>query len=164
MRRHAARGLTLLELAIVLAVLAALSALALPNFGGRIERQRLQAAAEGLAADLNEARFEAARRGTPLFVQTSTGSDWCWAVASLPDCPCGSAQPCQLRSAKAAQHRGVELLGGLSLRMDPEGRPGAAQAIELRTKRGERLRVELSAMGRSRVCSVSGAMGRMPAC
>ena len=164
MRRRATRGLTLLELAIVLAVLAVLSALALPNFGGRIERQRMQAAAESLAADLTEARFEAARRGTPLYVQSTPGSDWCWVVSTLPSCPCGSAQACGLRSAGAAQHRGVELLGGMSLRLDPGGQPDAAQAVELRTRRGERLRVELSAMGRTRICSLTSGMGRMPAC
>jgi type IV fimbrial biogenesis protein FimT len=63
-RRYA--GLTLIELCAVLAVLALLSALALPSLGHRLDRQRLHAAAETLAADLADARFEAARRGQPL--------------------------------------------------------------------------------------------------
>jgi type IV fimbrial biogenesis protein FimT len=163
-RRAPQQGLTLLELAIAMAVLAVLSALALPSFGGRIERARTQAAAEALAADLTEARFEAARRGLPVYVQATPGSDWCWVVSTLPDCPCGQAQPCQLRSAAARQHRGVELMNGVSLRLDPSGQPSAAQSLELRTRRNDRLRVELSPMGRARLCAVAGNWSRIPGC
>lgn len=161
LRQH---GLTMLELAIILVVLAIVSALAVPSFGGRIDRARAQAAAEALAADLTEARFEAARRGLPLYVQATSGRDWCWAVSTLADCPCGSAQSCQLRSASARQHRGVELMSSLSLRLDPSGQPSAAQSLELRTKRNDRLRVELSPMGRARLCAVAGHWPRLPGC
>ena len=164
LRRGAQQGLTMLELAIIMAVLVILSALAVPGFGGRIDRGRAQAAAEALAADLTEARFEAARRGLPLYVQATPGGDWCWVVSTLVDCPCGSAQPCQLRSASARQHRGVELLSSLSLRLDPSGQPSAAQSLELRTQRNDRLRVELSPMGRARLCAVAGHWPRLPAC
>ncbi len=160
------RGLTLLELAMVLAVLAVLSALALPSMGARLDRQRAQSAAEGLAADLAEARFEAARRGQALFVHAEgQGADWCWAVATQAGCACGgSAAACQLRQVRAAEHRGVKLVQGLSVRVDPAGTAQQPHTALLETKRGERLRVEVSALGRSRVCAVSGTWPRIPGC
>lgn len=54
-----ARGLTLIELLIAVAVLGVLAALALPDLGPRMARHRLAAAAETLALDLAEARVEA---------------------------------------------------------------------------------------------------------
>ena len=57
------RGFTLLELVITLAVLGILSTLAMPSLGSRVDRARLVGTAEMLAADIAEARFEAARLG-----------------------------------------------------------------------------------------------------
>jgi type IV fimbrial biogenesis protein FimT len=100
-----ARGLTLLELAIVMAVLAVLSALAAPSMAARLRAERLLSAAEMFAADIADARHEAARRGRALHVQalavappTATAlqggkpvagaASWCWAVATQAACPC----------------------------------------------------------------------------
>jgi len=83
-RARQRRGFTLLELMIGLAVLAVLATLAVPSMGSALQRQRLRAAAEHLAADLNEARFEATRRGQILHVLPRSGPAWCWAVAREP--------------------------------------------------------------------------------
>ncbi|MFO1286584.1 MAG: prepilin-type N-terminal cleavage/methylation domain-containing protein [Rubrivivax sp.] len=91
---RAQRGLTLLELAVVLAVLAVLGALALPSMAARLRGERLQTAAEMLAADIADARHEAARRGQALHIEgraaDSGGPAWCWSVATAPGCPCGN--------------------------------------------------------------------------
>ena len=158
------RGLTLLELAMVLAVLAVLSALAVPSLAAHLERQRVQGAAEGLAADLIEARFEAARRGAPLYVETAAGADWCWSVATAPGCDCGQQQSCQVHRVRAADHRGTRLVQGLSVALQPIGAAQTPQAALLETGRGERLRVEVSALGRPRVCAVSGTWPRIAPC
>ena len=162
-----AHGLTLLELVTVLAVLAVLASLALPSLGDRLQRQRLQAAAEGLAADITDARFEAARRGQPLFIETRPGAAWCWAVATTSGCDCATAPACQVHSVQGASHRGVRLLDSLALRLDPAGTAqvtGPAQGAVLATPRGERLRVSVSALGRAQVCALSGAWPRLPRC
>lgn len=166
MKTRRARGLTLLELAIAMAVIVILAALALPNMGARLERQRVQGAAEALAADLAEARFEAARRSVPLFVEATAGAEWCWAIATRAGCPCGDAQgsACALHGALAKEHKGVRLVEGLSVRMDPSGTAQAAQAAAMETSRGDRLRVEVAATGRSRVCVERGHWPRLPAC
>ncbi len=164
---RAARGFTMIEIAIVLAVMAVLATLALPSLGARLERGRLQGAAELLAADLAEARFEAAKRGGPLFVETAEaaeGAAWCWAVATQAGCNCGQSQSCQLRTARASDHPGVKLTAGISARLDPSGEAKATQAATLESSRGDRLRVELSALGRPRICAEKGNWPRITAC
>jgi type IV fimbrial biogenesis protein FimT len=161
------RGLTLIELAIALAVLAVLATLAVPGLGARLDRQRLQGAAESLAADLAEARFEAARRGSTLFVESADAADgaaWCWAVATSHGCSCGQAQACQVHTTRAADYGGVRLAQGISARLDPTGSVQAPQAAVLEGSRGDRLRVEVSALGRSRICAEKGSWPRLPAC
>jgi type IV fimbrial biogenesis protein FimT len=164
----ASRGFTLIEIAITLAVLAILGALALPGLGAGLERTRLHAAAQSLAADLAEARFEAARRGTPLHLVVNAGErDACWAVATQADCTCGAPQPCQLRRVTQADLAGVRLLEARAVQLDPQGQvQQPVQAATLASRSGdERLRVDVSALGRARVCAVSGHRAhKVPAC
>ena len=167
MRSSPHRGFTLLEVALGLAVLAILAALAVPSLGRRLERQRVLTAAHTLAGDLAEARFEAARRGQALFVQTRGGADWCWAVATTAECDCGAEQPqaCSLQVQQARSHKGVRLPEGLALRLDASGAAdGARRAAVLETARGEQLRVEVSALGRARVCAARGTWAQTPPC
>jgi type IV fimbrial biogenesis protein FimT len=158
-RRRA--GLTLLELMITLAIFAMLASLALPSFGARIAHGRLLRAAENLAGDITEARFEATRRGQPLFVQMA-GS--CWAISSAPDCACGAAQGCQIHRMDLAEHPGVSLQGEMAVRLEPAGTALQAGAVTLSSTHGEQLRVEVSALGRPRICASSGLWPRLPAC
>jgi type IV fimbrial biogenesis protein FimT len=167
MMRRPAPGFTMVELALALAVLVILAALALPDIGRRMERQRLQAAAQGLAADLAEARFEAARQGQALFVEAraDTASHWCWTVARSAGCDCTAAQACQVHAVRSADWRGVRLVEGLAVALQPGGTAaGPQQAALLESTRGEQLRVEVSALGRARVCATRGTWPSMPAC
>jgi type IV fimbrial biogenesis protein FimT len=160
------RGLTLIELVIALAVLAVLATLALPSMGRVLGSQRLVAAAETLAADLREARFEAARSGQPVFVVAGSGEQgWCWSVARDSACPCGQPLACQLKTTGAADHAGVRLEDGLLARLEADGSASGAVSATFATRDGERLRVDLGPMGRPRVCRV-GAAGnqRYPVC
>lgn len=162
--RRRTRGLTMLELAIVLAVMVVLASLAVPTLGARLERQRVRSAAEALAGDLVEARYEATRRGGPLFVETRLGADWCWAVATAPGCECGAPASCQVQATHSADHRGVRLVGGLAVRLDAQGLPQESQAAALETSKGERLRVELTPLGRPRICVEKGHWPQFPNC
>jgi Tfp pilus assembly protein FimT len=160
------RGLTVIEIVVALAVLAIVGALAMPSYGARIDRERVQGAAEALAADVNEARFEAARQGRPLHVNAFGGPAWCWAVAQTPECPCGSGQACQLRSARERDHGGVVLASSGHIEMGPDGRSASppGNGFELESARGLRLRVSVSAMGRAHICTVRGESLRYPRC
>ncbi len=158
------RGLTLLEISIALALLAVLGAIAVPSLGARLDQQRLYTTAEVLVADVNEARFEAARQGRALHIVMHTGDSWCWAVATQENCPCGQAQACELRAAQQRDHGGVRLLAGQTLHLGATGQADAFGSATLESRRGNRLRVDVPLLGRPRVCTLSGAATRYPAC
>ena len=164
MRRRSPRGLTLLEVAMVLAVLAVLGTLAVPSLAARLQRGRLQFAAQALAGDLAEARFQAAQRGLVLHLQAQAGTDWCWAVTTTPGCDCGQPQVCQLQRVTAADHPGVRLLQATAMRFDPDGSVVAPQPLLLESAAGQRVAVSLSPLGRPRLCAPTGAWPTMPAC
>ena len=97
---------------VALGIVAVLTTLALPSFGSIMARHRLKAAAENLSMDLAELRFEAAQRGVPLHLHFATGPDWCYALATASGCDCRVAQSCQMKTVRAKDHPGVQLVEG----------------------------------------------------
>lgn len=161
MKRH--RGLTLIEIAIGLAIVAVLAALAVPGFVERIGRARLAGAAETLASDLAEARFESARSGEPLYLVFSAGSDWCYAVAREPRCDCHTAQACQLKVARAADAPGVDLVRSEDAQFDPAASEPPGGSAQWQGLDGtQSLSVSLTPLGRARVCTTTGLRGYTP--
>ncbi len=171
------RGFTLVELMIGLAVLALLATLAVPSMGSALQRQRLRAAAEHLAADLTEARFEATRRGQALHVLPRSGPQWCWAVARQPDCGCEAppaeedSASCQLSRSSQSDHAGVKLLQAQAVELTPQGTAGgpagahtAVQAALFEGAPGSRLQVVITALGRARVCTPADPVPGVPPC
>ncbi len=158
------RGLTLIEIAVGIAILAVLAAIAVPSFAESIARARLAGAAETLAADLAEARFEAARSGRPLYVVFSAGADWCYAVAREPRCDCHAAQSCQLKVAQAADAPGVDLAEAEDAHFDPAATDAQGGTAQWRGMDGtQSLHVALTPLGRARFCSPTGLRG-YPGC
>jgi len=165
MKHRRAHGLTMIELMFAIAVLAILAAVALPSINARLERQRLANAAETLATDLSEARFEAARRGQALHVEPTLGEKtWCWAVSTQPGCDCVQSQACQLHKVQSSSYGGIKLLDPRPVRLDPAGTTETVTAAQFESSRGERLRVDLQALGRVRVCTAAGPDTRYPRC
>jgi type IV fimbrial biogenesis protein FimU len=72
------RGFTLIELMIVLALLAIVSFIAVPNFMDFIERNRIQTQAQELQAFLLYARGEAVSRNTSITVALDEDDDDSW--------------------------------------------------------------------------------------
>lgn len=160
------RGLTLIELMIGLAIMAVLMSLAVPSLGQYLQRQRLKATAQGLEADLKEARFEAARRGSAVGVVFNGGADWCYAITTSPDCDCRVQQACRLKTVRGSDLRGLNLLQSSNTRFDPaSGTTGySGSAATWGISSGEQLRVNVSALGRASVCLVNGAMPGLAHC
>jgi type IV fimbrial biogenesis protein FimT len=154
------RGLTLIEITVVLAVLAILATLAVPSFGDRLARQRLAHAAESLAMDLAEARHQAPQLGQTLYVTFSAGVNWCYAVATTPSCPCGVPQPCQLKVVQGADHPGVTLVDASNASFDAASVAPQSGGAEWKGVRGtQSMRVSMTPLGRSRICSPTGMTG-----
>lgn len=159
------RGLTLLELMIGLAITAVVAVIALPTFAGVSERARLRHAAETLASDLGEARFESARAGRPLHVAIDAApSGWCWNVATTPGCDCHVQASCQLKTAQQRDHGGIEMLDAQGTAFEPDGQARQAGGATFRSPRGEMLRVSVSRLGRASVCSPEHKVPGYPAC
>ena len=97
-------------------------------------------------------------------METRLGTDWCWAVATAPDCACGAPASCQVHTTHSGDHRGVRLVGGLAAKFDSTGTPQAVQAAALETSKGDRLRVELTPLGRPRICVEKGTWPQLPNC
>ncbi len=168
------KGFTLAELLVALLVLAILVTQALPAMGTALDRQRLKAAAETLAADLRGAR--ALARTDPLApaltLSFRSGAGWCYGLARRP-CDCrqtGVAQPAacalslggrlQLRRREAAAFPGIILqhagFPGGQARFDPVRGLASPGSLALASRRGERLELRLGLLGRVRICRPAG--------
>lgn len=155
-------GFTLVEVGITLAVLAVLATMAMPSFADYLARHRLNATAEKLKLDMMQARYNAVQQGSPMHLGFFAGSDWCWAVAKVPGCDCHSPQPCQLKTLRSGDAKGITLVSASDALFQADG-TGQGSA-ELHTARGQVLRVEVSPLGRSRICSPGSAQMHQPIC
>lgn len=75
-RAGAQRGFTAIELMVVVAIVAILTALAAPSFAPLIERWRVRSAAEELSATIYFARSEAIKRGGRISIIQNGNDGW----------------------------------------------------------------------------------------
>jgi type IV fimbrial biogenesis protein FimT len=169
------RGFSLVEALMVVVIVGALAALALPSMAGFSARQKLRGAADNLRGDLHFARSEAIKRRAHVFVAFSTGLNWCYAVSTGSPCGCGVACAVpeylirQTLSAEAAA--GVELLsasfagtlcgGQECVRFDAfHGNAlGSNGTATFRGADGSTYKVVVSGLGRVRTCRDAGDPG-----
>ena len=156
--RHAStprrRGFTLLELAIVLAVLGILLAMGVPSYANFLARQQLRAVGEQLAMELRHAR-EASVRGQSLHASFRGGPDWCWGISQGQPCDCASGVPaCNVSVGRAAEFPRVQMeRAGEPLSFEPgAGRLLAAGETAFGTRAGHALVVRSSLLGRTQLC------------
>jgi len=164
--RRGSRGLTLVELMLALAILAVLGLMAGPSLGSMLARHRVQAAASQLGIDLGDSRHEATRRGSKVYVNFQSGSDWCYVVTLDPAATCASEGDRVLKRVHARQHPGVTLSVAQAVVFDGitgMGPPVPAQ-VHLASARGDALDVHVSLLGRARVCAPDGVLKAFPRC
>ena len=174
--RHSARdtgkqhGLTLLELAIVVAVTAIVAAAAAPSFAALVDARRLDGAATRLAADIQLARSEAIARNQPLRLSLFTGRNVsCWIVHSgaPADCRCSddAGAVCGdsarvIKSGVLASNERVSVAGNVaSIVFDPlHGTSTPTGTLRVVGARGSAVHHIVNVVGRVRSCSSGGAV------
>jgi len=165
--RRAARGITLIECVIAIALVAALMSIALPSFGEAMSRARLRAAAQDLALGLGNARLESLRGGArPVHVTLKPGSAWCWAVGPVPNADCRNPVADSTQHVvRADDYAGVTMTRGVSASFDGRDTLAAAGfAAEFALAQGQQLRVHVTPLGRASICSPQGSMLDFPRC
>lgn len=166
-------GVTLIEVLLALSLLAILITVGVPSFGHWLERQRLQAAARTLAADLRRARQEAVTQSgnQPVYLHFLTGGNWCYGFSRLAHCDCRQTLPratgaclliqrgaVQLMRRDAALYHGIALTEarfsrGSSVRFDPLRGLATGGHVTLSDSHRDQLQVRVSPLGRIRLCT-----------
>lgn len=163
------RGVTLLELLIVVTILALLLGIALPSAQDLIERNRLKAAAQALAEDLQWTRSEAIKRNRVLGFSVDTGH-WCYGVTEQPTgCDCrltpDSEGACRLKRVLGETFPGTRVTSTLSLtRFEPRRATAINGSLTLTSPSGASIRVVLSRLGRVRFCTPNDGLPGYDSC
>jgi len=163
-----ARGFTLVELAIALAITALLAAMAVPSYTALVARQRLQATVEHLRADIALARQEAGRRAAPVYLVFHTGSAWCYAVATNPALDCSQAGGAAglIKRVQADSQPGVQLLLATPMALDSRtgASPQGGGLARFASAQGQQLQVRLGHLGHASVCAPAAAVAGAAPC
>jgi prepilin-type N-terminal cleavage/methylation domain-containing protein len=167
---HQARGFTLVELMVTVAVAAIVTAAAASSFSAAAERKALVRAAEAAEAELQLTRLEALKRNTALAVSWYGGEFWCYGI-DTGTCDCKTASDCSIKEvAGSSIVRGIFLnsvsfSGASSVLFDHiRGTASSAGQVDFQTPSGLDLRVELTASGLTRICSPSNGVMGYPSC
>jgi len=83
------KGMTLIEVLMVIVIIAVLASLAIPSFQRMIERQQIRQAVESLKADTQLARISAIKQSANVILARNTGAAgaWCYGAATVT-CDC----------------------------------------------------------------------------
>ena len=120
---HSQRGVTLIELAITLTIVAIALVLGLPSFTTWMNNQRIKNAAQTIQEGMQLARMEAVRRNTKVFVTIGTDASWrvgCSTVSGTV-CPATISTRNVTQSGSNAQITATNLTGD-KIEFDGSGR------------------------------------------
>lgn len=179
-RYRRCHGFSLVEFMLVVAVLAILVGLALPNMADTVSRQRGRGLVEKIRSELVHARTEAIKTNSPVFVSVTPGNTWCFAVSRGAGCGCAAAcssQEDSVSEENAGAYPGAlvasvsfagSLCGALEcVRFEPtQGTArGSNGTVVIQTTGGASYKVIVASTGRARVCVVNGdSSAPWPAC
>jgi len=170
------RGLTLIECATVLSVLAVVAGMAVPSFERSIERRRLEGTAAQLETDVHYARSLAVARNAPVRMSFSAPAGaTCYVIhtGAAGQCDCspsgrpvcsGGAEP--LRVVRVGGDLGISLQSNSrSMLFDPvKGTTTPTGTVKVSGRSGSAIHQVVNIMGRVRSCSPAPVLSGYKAC
>lgn len=170
------RGITLVEAAVVLAVIAVLLGAALPSFEQMRQRRHLEGVALQFETDVQHARSLAVARNETVRISFFGGDAVsCYVVhtGNVGACTCGAqgAVTCGssgsvLRPVHVGGHGGLTLKANVkAMTIDPTyGTVTPAASVRVRIADGTELRQIVNIMGRTRSCTPAPGLPGYPLC
>jgi type IV fimbrial biogenesis protein FimT len=167
------RGLTLIELMVVIALVAIVVGLAAPSFGDMIARQRVRSYADALVTDIAFARSEAVSRRAPVrmaFGSTDSADCYTIYVSTGGSCDCAGCamDATELKTVRLPRSDAVRLLPADAappmVEFDPvRAAPSTPNYdVNLSHPRGAQLRARITTLGQARTCSPNGSISGVP--
>lgn len=156
-------GVTLVETMIVITIIGILAAMAVPSFNEQMKQQRVEGAAEGLVAALQNAKAEAIKRNAFVgiaFSPATTGTDhsiWCYGMTptGAATCDCTVSNDCASGSViKSSDFNGITVNFNTSNSRVFSPLRGTVTSGTIRFSAGNNktLGVTTSSLGRIRIC------------
>ncbi len=184
--RQRARGFTLVELLMVIAVLGVLAAVAFPGMRDYMDKQRLVSQVRAISELAQLARAEAikhsgtADRRISMNVSAPTPSTWFVGLVN-GDAACTTAADCRITQAETAASQANYVSGTACpnctmtshavparIVFDTRGIASTAgnadQRIDLQSPMNKQLSVSISRLGRISICTPGGSLGGYPTC
>jgi type IV fimbrial biogenesis protein FimT len=172
-----ARGWTLIEVLVVLAMVGILAAAALPSFARMLIRRHLEGIAAQVGTDLQYLRSEAIARNAAVRIRfitlpADTGSCYVIHIGAEQTCSCDvSSTSCQagaiaLRHAGFAAESPVQVQANVgSMRVDPRhGTVSPTGTVRVVTADSGAVHHVVSVLGRVRTCTPGGLVPGVAAC
>ena len=182
--RRKNHGFTLIEALVVVTIIGILAALTVPAFTKMLERNRLKGAAEVVFNELQLARTESVKRNRDVELRFNTASpttNWCFGTKEMDGTPCdctvtnaAAANACQLdgvlKVARSMDYPGVTLDASFAGTAELAGfeprqglpLPGQGAGNVLLTLAPDVLRIDVSLLGRVKICTTTGMPGYQP--
>jgi len=155
------QGVYFLEVLVVLVIIAILCLMSIPAFTTFLQTQRLTATTENLYYALQEARSEAIKRNTTVYVVFTSGSSWCYGSNPSSICTCSNASSCTLgtTTANLSQQISLSATGLTNNAVQFESVRGAAGSSSLITftlnGQTTSMSVSITGLGNMKICSSS---------